>query len=302
MNDYRKALSAVRALLASLLVLTNSMAGCSSIRAKVENRSEIAPRKLSRLGLEAIHQGRWSAAEENFAAALKLDETDDRAHLGMAETLWHRGQRPQAIEHMQRAVQLSAAQPDLVVRLGRMYLESGNPAAAREQSNEALMCGRELAATWALHGDVLAAEGDDQGALAAYHRALVLQPHYPQVQIAVAEVYQRLGRYDRLLATLDRLQDGVDPSNCPVRAQLLRGLAMKQLGRPREAADCFLHVAQSFPHDTENLILLAESELECGNHDAARKALDRALSIDAQCPGSHAILARLTANNALLPH
>lgn len=268
-------------------------AGCRAIRQHVESRSGIHSRKLSRMGLEAMHQQRWGAAEEHFAAALDLDDSDDRAHWGMAETLWQRGEREKAIEHMEQAVRLSAAEPELLIRLGRMYLDVGRITEAQERSDEALVSGREYASAWALQGDVMAATANDSQALSAYHRALAVQPNYPDVQIAIADLYRRQGRYDRLLATLDRLQDDMELTGCPIRVQQLRGIAMKELGRPREAADCFMAVCQCNPNDPQNLLMLAEAELEAGNTPAARHALELALQIDQHCSGAEAIVARL---------
>lgn len=282
-------------------ILAMGQVGCRAIRQQVGSRSEIASRKFSRLGLEAMHQNRWSTAEEHFAAALELDDNDDRAQMGMAEALWHRGERESAIQHMEQAVLLSASEPQLLNRLGRMYFEVGRIEDAEQKVDEALLAGRDLAEAWALHGDCLASRNRDEEALAAYHRALVLRPNYAEVQLSIAEVYRRSERFDRLLATLDRLQEDIEPTNCPIQVQHLRGIAMKELGRPREAANCFLAVARCNPNDPNNLLLLAEAELEAGDVAAARVALEKALQIDPTCQGAEVLVARLQETPSTLP-
>ncbi len=253
------------------------------------------------MGLEAMHQNRWSTAEEHFAAALELDDTDDRAQMGMAEALWHRGERETAIQHMEQAVLLSASEPQLLIRLGRMYLDVGRLEDAEQKVDESLLTGRDLAEAWALHGDCLAGRNRDEEALAAYHRALVLRPNYAEVQLAIAEVYRRSERYDRLLATLDRLQEDIEPTSCPIQVQHLRGIAMKELGRPREAANCFLAVARCNPDDPQNLLLLAEAEFDAGDLSAARIALEKALRLDPSCHGADILVARLQTTASSLP-
>jgi tetratricopeptide (TPR) repeat protein len=275
---------------------TFAAGGCRAIRQHAEAPPTIVARKLSRLGLEAMHQLRWDEAEEHFSAALELNETDDRAHWGLAEALWQRQQREEAIEHMEQAVRLSGGDPQLLVRMGRMYLEVGRVEDATIKSRQALRGGRELAAAWALRGDVLARLQRDEGALAAYHRALGIEADYPEVQVAIAELYHRQGRYDRLLATLDRLQDNVEASACPIRAQYLRGLAMHRLGRPREAAECFERVAQQRPGDSDVLIRLGEAYLAAGNRPAARRIADRVMRLDERDPHARALLAQLDAD------
>lgn len=266
-------------MLAALMLLT-SAAGCRAIRRHVESRQGIAARKLSRQGLEAMHEGRWGAAEELFASALVLSQLDDRAHWGMADALWLRGEQVKAIEHMEQAVRLSGSDPHLVVRLGRMYFETGRIDDAEKQSEEALVGGRSLPEAWRLRGDVLASRGLNTEALAAFHRALALRSDYAEVQLAIAELYHREQRYDRLLATLDRLRDNVAADACPVRVELLRGLAMGELGRPREAADCFAAAAARNPGDGEILLRLAEAEFAAGDLTAARRALSRLARTD----------------------
>ncbi len=274
------------------LVLCTASGGCRSIRQHVDSRQGIAGRKLSREGLEAVHEGHWDTAEDRFVEALELNKADDRAHWGMAETLWQRHERESAIEHMEQAVRLSGADPQLVVRMGRMYFEVGRVDDAQKQADESLVSGRMLPQAWALQGDCLAARSADDAALAAYHRALVLQPDYPEVQAAIADVYYRHGRYDRLLATLDRLQDNVDVNACPIKIQMLRGLAMQALGRPREAAECFLACASRKPDDAEVLLRLAEAEFEAGDLAAARQAVGRALQLDQESAAALELVAR----------
>jgi len=250
--------------------------GCRAIRRDGESRQSIAAKRLARQGLEAMHRERWDDAEDLFAGAIDLNAGDERAHWGLAESLWRRGEREQAIEHLRTAVRLSGSHPELVVRLGRMYWEAGEFAAAEKYCDEALVVGPEWSAAWALHGDCLARRGKTQEALAAYHRALALQPDYPEVQIQAAELYRQQGRYDRLLATLDRVRDELPSEACPSRVPLLRGIAMRQLNRPHEAASCFAEALRRAPEDPNVHLEIAALSLRGGELEKAREALVRA--------------------------
>lgn len=229
-----------------------------------------------------MHRGRWEYAEELFAEALEMNKSDDRAHWGMGESLWHRGDRTAALEEMKTAVRLSGSHPELVVRLGRMHFENGDWEAAENYANEALLVGRDLPGTWALRGDCLQRAGDQEKALAAYHRALALQPEYPEVQLQAAELYRQQGRYDRLLATLERIRDCTGDAGCSPRVHLLRGVALSQLGRPGEASNCFNLAAQMQPHDANIQLQIATLALEMDEFDTARLATRRILEIDPQ--------------------
>lgn len=253
--------------------------GCRGIGRYGESRQSIAARRLSRQGLEAMHAGQWDLAEGLFADALKLTEDDDRAHWGLAESLWIRGERQAALSHMEDAVRLSAADPLLIGRLGKMYLELGRLEDAHRQSQLALQTDRHVPESWGLRGDCFLKSGDHDQALAAYHQALALRPDYPEVQLQLAELYRIQGRYDRLLATIDRLQDTMSADGCPCQAHLLRGVALQQLDRKSEAQRCFEEAIRVDPSNPDPYLYLASLMLEQGDRDAAQKPLQTAISL-----------------------
>ncbi len=227
-----------------------------------------------------MHAGQWDVAEGLFASALDLTAADDRAHWGLAESLWQRGEREAALKHMEAAVRLSASDPLLMRRLARMYLDLGRVEDADRQSLAALEADRQSAEVWALRGDCLVQRGDHAAALAAYHRALALQPDYPDVQLQAAELYRLQGRYDRLLATIDRLKDTIGNDGvCPSRAHMLRGIALQEFQRHSDAQRCFEEAIQGDPSDPEPYLYLAALHLEQGDVDAARQPLESAIKL-----------------------
>ncbi len=272
-----KASSCGMAFIAMLLGIV-PLGGCRAISRYGESRQTIAARRLSRQGLEAMHNGQWDVAEGLFSGALDITAADDRAHWGLAESLWQRGERTAALQHMEQAVRLSASDPRLMRRLARMYLELGRVDEAERQTLAALEADRESAEVWALQGDCLVRRGDQVGALAAYHRALAIQPEYPEVQLQAAELYRLQGRYDRLLATIDRMQDSMGADDVrPVRGQVLRGIALRYLDRPLEAQQCFVEASRAAPLSPDPHLNLAEMYLQQGNCVDARQALDQAM-------------------------
>lgn len=263
-----------------LVGIVSTASGCRAIGRFGESRQTIESRRLSRQGLKAMHEGDWSVAENLFTDALEVSGSDDRAHFGLAEALWQRDERTAAILHMEHAVRYSAGDPKLAERLGRMYLEVGRLEEAIRQCNLAMQVERSSAEVWALSGDCLRAKGQDDEALAAYHRALAIQPDLPAVQLKAAEIYQSQGRFDRLVATLDRLEEGVGSEHTPARADMLRGYAMQQLGRPDEAKRCFELAAGKDPRDATPHLQLASLLLDGGHIDQARESISHAVRLD----------------------
>lgn len=269
-------------------VTLGSQSGCRGIVKFGENRQSVAARRLSRQGLKAAREGDWTVAETLFSESLDVSDNNDAAHRGLADTLWLRGRRNEAIEHLQKAVQLSAGDPKHLQRLGRMYLELGRVDEAARQCEIALQSDREWATLWALRGDCENAQGRSDAALAAYHRALSLQPDYPYVQMQTAEIYHQQRRHDRLLATLDRLHDSAasmlpsqtDGGIVPGRADLLRGLAMRELGRIEEGNRYLVAAAEKNPSDVNAPLQLVAASIAGGDPVAAQAWLAQAMKVD----------------------
>ena len=256
--------------------------GCRGIGRYGESRQSIAARRLSRQGHEALHAEQWELAEGLFVNALDLTGDDDRAHWGLAESLWHRGERQAALKHMEEAVRLSASDPRLLGRLGKMYLDLDRLEDASRQSLLALETDRVNAEAWGLRGDCLLKSGEHEAALAAYHQALALQPDFPEVQLQIAEIYRIQGRYDRLLATIDRLQETMVGEGWPCRAHLLRGIALQRLHRSVEAQRCFEEAGRVDPSDPDPHLYLAALMLEQSRFEDARRSLQAAIVLAPQ--------------------
>lgn len=269
-----------RILCTILAVVAVAETGCRAIRRFGESRQSIAARRLSGQGFQAMHDGQWEMAETLFSDALQVSKSDDRAHWGLAESYWKRGETELAIEEMEQAVRLSAGDPKLVQRLGRMYLDLGRLSEADKHSLWALESKRDSSEAWALRGDCLQAAGEYEESLAAYHRALRLQPDYPAVQLQAAEIYRLQERYDRLLATLGVLEDNLGAEETAVRVDLLKGIAMRKLDRIDEARRCFVRASIKDPADHQPHLELAALALERGDVAAARQSFKTALTIN----------------------
>lgn len=270
----------IRFVCIALATVSVASSGCRAISRIGDSRQSIAARRLSGQGFQAMHDGQWDIAETLFTDALDVSKSDDRAHWGLAEAYWKRGEKELAVQQMEQAVRLSADDAAFVQRLGRMYLEIGRLEEADSHSQSALQTERDSPSAWALRGDCLKAAGQYQEALAAYHRALALQPDFPEVQLQAAEIYQTEERYDRLLATLDRLQDGTGLDHAPARVDLLKGIAMRRLGRAEEAEQCFVRASRKDPENARPHLELASLAMERGDTDTARKSLDIAMQLN----------------------
>ncbi|MEM6468980.1 MAG: tetratricopeptide repeat protein [Planctomycetota bacterium] len=262
------------------VLLACQLAGCRTIQ-RIGDRGEVLDaRKKSRLGMQALHQHRWQEAEQLFSEALTLSDGDDRAHRGIAETLWNRGETELALKHMQLAVKRSGSDPRLIGRLGAMYLEIGRLQDAEAQCDLALAAARDLPEVWTLHGDCLKARENREGALAAYHRALAIDPGLVSTKLRVAELYLGDDQYDRVLATLDQIDSSEEEAATPIRVHMLRGIAMRNLGRPELASKHFANAVERDPNRAEPHLQIAAIELEQGRIQLASRAVARAMELN----------------------
>jgi tetratricopeptide (TPR) repeat protein len=267
--------------------------GCGLLAKRPSADNLVASRQLSLRGLEAVDRQRWDQAEDLFAQAVATCPLDERAQRQYALALWRNGRQPTAIEHMREAVRLSGGSQALVVQLGHMYLEQGNLAEAQRQADLALSADRKLAPAWALQGEVHRAAGRQQEALASFHRALSYQEHYPEVQIAVAEIYRQLDRPQRALATLTALADEYPPGEEPPKVLYLEGLALKRLGRYREAVDTLAASRDRGTPSAELLFQLGEAQYLAGDPGNARLALSAALDREPDHPAGTRLMAHI---------
>ncbi len=280
-----------------VIVCVQCLVGCRALRNHRqirEQREQGAARQLSLRGHEALQQEKYIDAESFFGEAIRQSPVDERAQWGYAEVLWQRGQRSPAIEHMTQAVAMSGDNPDLIVRLGQMYLEQQELPRAAEQAGAALRIQRKHAGAWALKGDVLRQQSQLSEALDCYQLSLIYRADAPQVQVALAEIYRQVGRPQRALATLDHLADHHAPEQVPPRAWLLKGQALADMGEDSEAQRYFRLASQYAGEKDSGLLLeLAAAQHACGDLAEARFCLGRVLQHEPENPGAMQLQSQL---------
>jgi Flp pilus assembly protein TadD len=257
--------------------------------------SVIMGRHLYQRGLHAIHNNQWDQAESALARAVKACPDDQRVRRHYADTLWRRGATDQAIGEMETAVELSGGEPSLMVELGRMYLLRGQLGDAFQQANLAVQRDRRLADAWALRSDVLRQQGKTQEALDSYHRALSYSPGDERLELEIAELYRQLNRPRRALLVLQGMTNEYEPGNEPPQLLYLQGLALKELGRHRDALERFRRAQPRGQPTVDLLCQLAELELLSGDLASARRSTIEAVRRGADREATDALFARIAA-------
>ncbi len=201
--------------------------GCAAWR-RLPEAKIIAGRRLALEGMDLEDRGDWDAAEDRFAAALRLNPRDERTHWRYGESLWRRGDIQGAARHLEQSIRLSADDPQLMVRLGRLRIEQGELADAERIAEQAVLVAPQDPAAHQLLGDTLMEQLRPDEALAAYHRALDLGGE--DARLAVARIYHQQRQPRRVLATLQPLE-----TDQVLEVWKLRAWAFTQLSLPEEA-------------------------------------------------------------------
>jgi len=270
--------------------------GCRVFRGhKVSEEGIAAARQLSLQGIDAQQRGQWDRAEMLFAAAILKCPSDERARCGYAEALWQRGQCDKAISHMEDATRLSGHDPERLVRLGQMYLARGNLKGAGRQADAAIAAHPQLAAAWALRGQVLQAQGNRSEALASFHRALSYQASYPDVQLAIANIYAAENRPERALATLQSLEASYPRGQAPTAVLVGEALALRALSRHVDAARLLADAVRQTNPSADLLYELARTQALAGETGLARQTALAGLDCQPQHVACAALLQELGA-------
>ena len=268
----------------SAMICIHSL-GCRTFVQQKSNSQLVAARQLSLRGAAAMQRSRQQDAEMLFSEALRNSPLDERAHWGYATTLWQRGDRQRAIEHMREAVRLSGRNPEYVVQLGEMSLDVGDRKSARDYALGVLTVNHKNADAWALLGDTHQSERDWTNAEECYNRALLERSDFPRVQLSVAEINRHTGQPKRALAILDRMTDLHASASTDPEVLLIRGIALADLNRGIEAAEALALASEKLPIDrVDKHIQLVHAQHRIGELVPARMTLGRLIASNSGNP------------------
>ncbi|REK44538.1 MAG: hypothetical protein DWQ46_09790 [Planctomycetota bacterium] len=208
------------------------------------SKSVTTCRELTHQGLAAMQRGDWQQAELMLADAIESCPVDAQARSYYADVLANRGELDLAIAQLEVARDLSAGDPDLIVRTGQMHLRLGQINQAETRAAMALRATPDSADAWALRGRVWLARGDFPRALADLQRALGYRPNDRQLLGELADLYLRLNKPEQALLSLQTLVDTYPTGEEPPDLLHRQGEVLQRLERPEDAAARFAEAAR----------------------------------------------------------
>lgn len=260
-------------------VLLLVVCGCSHLpRRGPAAQDVIISRQLSQQGMDALHSGSLQQAEDRFARAIEHCPTNRTARYQLANCLWQRGARQEAIEQLARAIEMDGFEDvEMMVELGYMWANTGDLDEALSMAERSIHVAPEHALAWRLRGDVLTQQRKWTEALASYHRSLTYDARNVDVLLSVAEVYHRMDRPARVLSTLHCIDDYLPMHEQPERMIVLRSLACQQLERYDDAVQVLAEAQSNRKLSTEAQLQLAHAQFAAGHVAEAQTTLQRLL-------------------------
>ena len=261
-----------------------------------ERAVRVAPDDLRALYGEARLMLDLGDAERALArlqrARIKFPQ-DIQLKLALAEALSATARDSEAGAVLEQALQLSPADVAILHALGLNYLTRNRADSATKIYDRLLTQNPEFGPGWIGRGDALSLLQRDDQALAAYRKAVDTLPAHALPKLKLAVTLERLKRYDEAERSyLDAIK--LDPKSAFAYNNLAylsaqRGQNLDQALNWAKQAVALNGKLAAF-HDTLGWVYWIR-----GDKDAARAALNKALTLDPAHPGVRKHLAKIEA-------
>ena len=272
------------------------MPGCAMLRRRGPSEEGIAAaRELSRQGVAAMEAGQWQQAEDLLNKAVIGAPDDTATRCSLAEAMWHRGAKLDALEQIEEAVHQDRDNAALQVRAGEMSLTIGENENALKHAERAIRSDPKLASAWALRGHCFQAMNQPDRAFADLQHSLEFAPNSSEVLLDVATIYRQRGQSARSLTTLHHLLDTYSPGEEPQNVLTQEGLTLMDLGRPQQACEVLAAAARRGQPNADSLYYLAQAYSAAGEPQQAAAAAHEALTLNATHQPSQQLLTQLAA-------
>ena len=154
------------------------MAGLAVVLAGCSRNPDVAKKKYLESGMKYMDQQKYDAAAIQFKKAIQIDPKFAEAHYQLAEADMKLSKNSEAFKEMSQVVELDPNHLKARVAVGGMYVASGHNfyGNAEEQARYVIDHDPNNAQAYLLLGNVLLAEKHLDDALAAFNKAVALNP------------------------------------------------------------------------------------------------------------------------------
>ncbi len=234
------------------------------------------------LGLDALKEGRYRMAYQQFMTALRIMPEYPEPYMNLGNLFRIYGNRKQAIEYLRKAIDLGLKNKELAYgNMGTIYAESGEYDQALAMFRKALESQIQTAPVYRNIAKVYMAKGDWNEAIEAYKRVIENHPTLKvQYLEMLREVLQSSDEEDIRKVAREQIARGVDDSTLAEYDQQI-----------------VLEYLRKDPQNVEDFINLGRAYERTGDTISAADAYRRAIELSPSNPTYHNKLGVLYAKN-----
>jgi len=256
----------------------------------VVERSPSKARAHAQLGLVYEMNSLWSEARQSFDNALAIEPQEPLWVIHSALNRQREGDTAGALAFVREREERMRGSAPLQHLYGELLLASGDPEAAQQAFERAIVLAPDRAEGFAGRGEARLALGDAQGASEDFERSLALDPEYKSVRYQLGLAWRALGRTDDAERELAAGAGGAKramPDAISANAGNLRvgradrlAFASSALDRkkPRQALPALKKVLEQDPADEDALVYRTNALMQLGRWDDALRSADETLA------------------------
>ncbi|MBW2527989.1 MAG: tetratricopeptide repeat protein, partial [Deltaproteobacteria bacterium] len=254
-----------------------------SIRGSASDEEMVAAYSI--MGEIHLTRSRFSAAEESFAAALKLAPQAMQALVGNGELYYRSGRYSEALARFEAALRVNPDSIDAKIGTAKTWLSQERPKDAKELMQKTLTAGARhpLVGYWL--GKSEEALGDREKAEAAYRRAIKTGSKDPRVVAAYVALAELLASQEKgaqaaevLAAAMEKLPESPQLHNA-------KGDVALAAGRLSEAQQEYLAALKLDPENLGSKFKLGVTLRRGRSFDQAARYFDEVGTTDPEYPG-----------------
>lgn len=225
------------------------------------------------LGRIELAEGKLAAARKLFTDVLESEPSNLHALVGMASVHFAADETQEMIHLLNQAAQKHARAIEPRILLSHYNLSEGNLPEAERSANELVAIGFQNADISAVVGDVFAAAGRNEDALAQFQQAARIRPDSAEIQLGLARAYLAT---DHSVEAREALQSALaSRPNWPPALTILALVEIRQ-GRLEEASRLAREFRSSHPNNVSGMVLEGEVLFAQQDFGAAAVAFRRA--------------------------
>lgn len=219
---------------------------------------------------------RRTVPTDTLDAALEERSTLPEDYLTAAQVFQQTGSTERARTYLDRGVARFPTDRSLALTRARLDLESGAAPAAEKRLAELVDRDAKFVDAWTLYARAARERGDYPASISRLEKAVAVDPKAVEPRLELAQVLLIAGQRDKADKVL---ADGI--ALLPGRAALLlaRGDLELSRGNSAKALESYSEAGKAEPNNASVALKRAQAQLAAGQNDAARAAVEQALSL-----------------------